>query len=89
MYREVYFADMDLDLHPRTTAIIITATMLTVGLIFLSYEYIKRWSHADAESTCPSGTERVGEDCMTLKEACEIRGDGYRFIERIQECVSA
>ncbi len=39
------------------------------------------------DEPCPSGTQRVGEGCMTDREACEIRGDQYYFDTKTDECL--
>ena len=39
------------------------------------------------EEACPTGTERIGEGCISHKEACELQGDQYHYDTATQKCL--
>ncbi|MFZ2555312.1 MAG: hypothetical protein WAZ27_02540 [Minisyncoccia bacterium] len=51
-------------------------------------EVVQNFEGESAEGACERGTVRVGEGCMTQKDACEIGGDQYYFDEATQECLT-
>ncbi len=56
------------------------------GIAESSYRFTYKIEKGDA--ACAPGTERVGEGCMPLKDACEIRGDNFYFDAAKQECLA-
>ncbi len=70
------------------TAAIIAVAVLGIGLVFLMFGKTDAPEMAPiVDPTCEPGTERVGEGCMPLKDACEIQGDNYYFDESQQKCL--
>ncbi len=65
--------------------------MIGIGVLVILIGGWMSWHQTHStravNEACPTGTERVGEGCMPLKDACEMRGDGYSFDETTQQCV--
>ncbi len=39
------------------------------------------------DEACPTGTERVGEGCISHQEACELQGDNFFYDISEKKCL--
>lgn len=72
----------------KTTLAVLTALALAVAAYVVLFGSAENVQAPIVDEQCPVGTTRVGEDCMPLKEACELGGDQYYFDEARKECLS-
>jgi len=68
------------------TVLIVLALAVASYFILFGNEDVAQAPIVD--EACQAGYTRLGEGCVTLKEACEAGGDQYYFDEAQQECLT-
>lgn len=66
---------------------------IAVAIVIAVAAYVVLFSNTEValapivDEACPTGTERVGEGCISHQEACELQGDNFFYDISEKKCL--